>query len=89
MMNSSFDLVATMRYKSHAENARLFPMGSLLNFQNYQNIMPFRKEELVTEPLHNADRRQAWWSESIAVGDESFIETIKQRLGLHTPPDTE
>jgi hypothetical protein len=33
-------------------------------------------------PLCNADRRQAWWIESIAVGDEFFIVTIKQHGGL-------
>lgn len=39
-------------------------------------------EEYVAVALCNAERRQAWWSESRAVGDESFVETIKQRLRL-------
>ena len=36
----------------------------------------------MTELLSNDISRQAWWSESIAIGSESFVEGIKQHLGF-------
>ncbi|MCF8057535.1 MAG: transposase [Desulfocapsa sp.] len=56
-------------------------LAELSGFSNYGN---FREShyELVYELLGENISRQKWWSESIAVGSESFVEAIKQRLGL-------
>jgi putative transposase len=56
-------------------------LAELSGFALYDN---FREShcDLVTELLSNVISRQAWWSESIAVGSESFVEAIKQRLGF-------
>lgn len=56
-------------------------LSELSGFSNYHTFQKSH-EEYVAEALGNVDQRQAWWSESIAVGDESFVETIKQRLGF-------
>ena len=56
-------------------------LAELSGFALYDN---FRESHcgLVTELLSNVISRQAWWSESIAVGSESFVEAIKQQLGF-------
>ncbi len=56
-------------------------LAELSGFALYDN---FRESHcgLVTELLSNIISRQAWWSESIAVGSESYVEAIKLRLGF-------
>lgn len=56
-------------------------LAELSGFSSYHTLQNSH-EELVAESLYNGDHRQACWSESIAVGDASFVETIQQRLGL-------
>ena len=58
--------------------------GKLAELSGFSNYESFKKShcEYVTESLHNDVRRQSWWSESIAVGDESFVDNIKQNLKL-------
>lgn len=57
-------------------------LARLTGFETYE---AFRKAHmgLVTEALANDNNsRQAQWSESIAVGSEKFVVTIKENLGL-------
>ena len=58
--------------------------GKLAELAGFSMYDSFQKchYEYVTELLQNDVFRQSWWSESIAVGDESFVDNIKQHLGL-------
>jgi putative transposase len=62
----------------------LIAYGKLAELSGFSNYDAFKKShyEYDAESLHNDVCRQAWWSESIAVGDEYFVENIKQSLGL-------
>jgi len=58
-------------------------LAGLVGFESYES---FRKthQELVNESLANSNNcRQPEWTESIAVGSESFIGAIKEKLGVH------
>jgi hypothetical protein len=47
------------------------------------NLFRIAHQEMVNESLANADhQRQSQWTESIAVGNKSFVETIKKKLGI-------
>jgi putative transposase len=58
--------------------------GKLAELSGFSTYHAFKTchEEFVAEALHNNNGRQGWWSDSIAVGDEPFVESIKQRLRL-------
>nr|WP_217907575.1 transposase [Desulfosediminicola ganghwensis] len=64
----------------------LIAYEKLAELSGFSSCHAFQKshKEYVDEALCNVDRRQAWWSESIAVGDESFVEIIKHRLGIRS-----
>jgi putative transposase len=57
-------------------------LAQLTGFAKYDD---FRESHynLVTESVVTDNNcRQAWWSESIAVGSDFFVENIKKQLGL-------
>jgi len=58
--------------------------GKLAELSGFSHYESFQKShcQYVTESLHNDVRRQSWWSESIAVGDKSFVGNIQQNLRL-------
>lgn len=56
-------------------------LAELSGFSNYDSFQKSHYEN-VAESIHNDVPRQSWWSESIAVGDESFVDNIKQYLRL-------
>lgn len=56
-------------------------LATLSGFSDYNNFQEAHRN-LVEESLCNKTSRQSWWSESIAVGSELFVDTIKRRLGL-------
>lgn len=69
--------------KPHRKCA-LIAYDRLVELSGFTSYDKFRKyhHEIVNSSTSCDNNRQPWWSESIAVGNESFVETIKQRLGL-------
>lgn len=57
-------------------------LAQLAGFATYDSFQRAHKD-LVDESLANdSNARQTKWTESIAVGNKSFIESIKERLGI-------
>jgi len=57
-------------------------LTELAGFESY-NTLQEAHQEMVNESLVNGtNQRQKGWTESIAVGSQSFIETIKEKLGV-------
>jgi len=57
-------------------------LAELTGFKSY-NLFRKAHKELVSESLANGNNfRQNQWSESIAVGSKSFIEKIKEKMGI-------
>ena len=57
-------------------------LAELTGFSTYEAFQKAHKD-LVSESLANEkNSRQTQWTESIAVGNSSFIETIKKQLGI-------
>ncbi len=57
-------------------------LAELAGFEAYDEFRKTHKE-LIRESLVNGNNyRQAQWTESIAVGSQSFTEAIKERLGI-------
>lgn len=59
--------------------------GSLLSLLNLKSIEQLKaaQQEWVTDALKRKDlKRDCKWTESIAVGNEIFVEEIKQKLGI-------
>lgn len=57
-------------------------LAQLTGFATYDAFQKAHKE-LVSESLANDNNsRQTKWTESIAVGNKGFIETIKEQLGI-------
>jgi putative transposase len=57
-------------------------LAELTGFASYNAFQKSHKE-LVNESLTNgANSRQPGWSESVAVGSQSFVETIHSKLGF-------
>jgi putative transposase len=57
-------------------------LTELTGFETYDTFRRAYKE-CVSESLANGDNfRQTQWTQSIAVGSKSFIETIKEKLGI-------
>ncbi len=57
----------------------------LVDLSGFESYDVFRKahKELVDESLSDcSNSRQAAWSESVAVGSQDFVETIKGKLGI-------
>jgi hypothetical protein len=56
-------------------------LARLVGFANYD---AFRESHfnLVESVVTDNNRREAWWTESIAVGSDFFVEDIKNKLGL-------
>jgi len=56
-------------------------LSELTGFENY-NTFREAHQEMVNESLAKGNKqRQIQWTESIAVGSKSFIETIKEKFG--------
>ena len=56
-------------------------LAELTGFESY-NIFQKAHQEMVNTSLANGNnQRQIQWTESIAVGSQSFIETIKEKFG--------
>ncbi len=57
-------------------------LAELTGFETYDAFRKFHLE-LVNESLRNGNNsRMAIWSESVAVGSETYVESIKRKLGL-------
>ena len=57
-------------------------LAELAGFEDYDTFRKAHKE-WVSESLANGNNfRQTQWTKSIAVGSKSFIETIKDKLGI-------
>lgn len=57
-------------------------LAELTGFESYTAFQEAHRE-LVNELLANGNNlRQIQWTESIAVGNKDFIETIKEKLGI-------
>lgn len=63
---------------------KLIDHGKLTELSGFTQYHTFQKAhaDYATEALYDVAQRQSLWSESIAVGDESFVKSIKERLGL-------
>ena len=58
-------------------------LAELTGFSTYDSFRNAHKE-LVNESLAADNKsRQSQWTESIAVGSKSFVETIKNQLSIH------
>ena len=54
-----------------------------MTFQTYSLVRPLEKTKWLAEALRdNRPVRQSEWTESIAVGSERFIATIKETLSI-------
>ena len=59
--------------------------GSLLNLLNLKSIEQLKaaQKEWIKDALKRNDlKRDSVWTESLAVGNEGFVEEIKQKLGV-------
>lgn len=64
----------------------MISLEHLLELSSFSSGREFRKfhESFITDQLNNGLRnREALWTESITVGDLSFIEKMKSNLGIH------
>ena len=65
---------------------RIISIEHLLSLSNFSSVQDFRQfqESLILNKLNNGlMNREALWTESIAVGNLSFIEKMKSNLGIH------
>jgi putative transposase len=74
-----------MRSRSREENVCFIAYDKLVQPTGSASYDALRQSHynLVNESVvTNANCREAWWSESVAVGSDSFVENIKRQLGL-------
>lgn len=56
-------------------------LANIAGFASYDDLR-VSHYEIVSTSVSCEINRESWWTESIAVGEESFVKTIKHRLGL-------
>jgi putative transposase len=57
-------------------------LAKLAGFANYDAFRESHFNLVAESVVTDNNRREAWWSESIAVGSDFFVENIKKKLGL-------
>ena len=78
-------------YDIHCRQRRssIIDIDLLTSYLGFQKVPSFKKEYVkwITHALHSEisyrDRR---WTESVAVGTKSFLEMVKQKLGIRDMP---
>jgi putative transposase len=71
--------------QSIGKGNNIIDYGSLLSLLNLKSIEQLKaaQQEWVTDALKRNDlKRDSKWTESLAVGNEGFVEDIKQKLGI-------